>query len=226
MRTDVVLLPGLHGSTALFDGFIALAPPWARCQTISLPTNGSQSFGALADSLEPELKKLEQFVLFGESFSGPIAARLAYRLGGKVALLVLCNPLIESPVVVPSSLSSWLIRSPLASSWVVSLAMTGGDRAIAGAVIREVRRLPAAVLRARLETAASARREELARTLASPLLALLGTEDRLLSAQASVEIIRDVAGAVVALLPLPHLAAQIAPSMVWEAITDEFESAA
>jgi hypothetical protein len=44
MRTDVILLPGLHGSAALFDAFIALAPAWARCRVVSLPVDGAQSF--------------------------------------------------------------------------------------------------------------------------------------------------------------------------------------
>ena len=51
MKTDVVLLPGLHGSTALFEGFVALAPPWARCRPIALPTSCDQTFDKLTDAI-------------------------------------------------------------------------------------------------------------------------------------------------------------------------------
>jgi hypothetical protein len=49
LKADVVLLPGLHGSRALFSSFVELAPPWARCRPLALPTVGGQSFDALAD---------------------------------------------------------------------------------------------------------------------------------------------------------------------------------
>jgi pimeloyl-ACP methyl ester carboxylesterase len=166
MRTDVILLPGLHGSTSLFDTFVALAPPWARCRPISLPLVGSQHFDALADVIEPQLRPLEGFVLFGESFSGPLAARLAARLGRKVSLLVLCNPLVESPVVLAPSVLSSIVRSPMVPTWAVSLALTGGDRRLAAAVRREVRALPVPVLVERLAVALACGREDLLRYLA------------------------------------------------------------
>jgi pimeloyl-[acyl-carrier protein] methyl ester esterase len=104
VKSDVVLLPGLHGSRALFSSFVALAPAWADCRPLALPTVGGQSFDEIADAILPELRSLEGFVLLGESFSGPIAARLSARLEQKVALLVLCNPVVEMPVRVPEGI--------------------------------------------------------------------------------------------------------------------------
>ena len=103
MKTDVVLLPGLHGSTALYDAFVALAPPWARCVPVALPTLGDQSLDGLATTLEAEFRRLEGIVLVAESFSGPIAVRLAARLGQKVALLALCKPPPRSALSAPVS---------------------------------------------------------------------------------------------------------------------------
>src|SRR5688572_15222744 len=165
MKTDVVLLPGLHGSTALFEGFIALAPAWARCRPLALPADCPQTFAALAAALEPQLRTLETFVLFGESFSAPVAARLSQRLGSKVALLVLCNPLIEGPFTMASSIGASFIQSRWIPSWVVASAMTGGDRRLAAALLREVRNLPRDVLAARLAAAATANRDDLLRYL-------------------------------------------------------------
>src|SRR5437762_2887056 len=174
MKTDVVLLPGLHGSVSLFEAFVALAPPWANCRSIELPATGEQTFDSIADRLELHLRPLEGFVLFAESFAAPIAARLAHRLAQKIALLVLCNPLIELslglfPPVVPS-----LLRLGAASTFVVATAMTGGDRILARSILREVRRIPREVLVRRVAAACSATREDLVSHLSAPLLIIVG----------------------------------------------------
>lgn len=104
MKTDVVLLPGLHGSRALFASFVALAPSWARCRPLALPSIGGQSFDEIAEVLLPELRALESFVLLGESFSGPIAARLAPPLLGILG--------INDRLVSPSRSHAFLSRIP------------------------------------------------------------------------------------------------------------------
>jgi pimeloyl-[acyl-carrier protein] methyl ester esterase len=225
MRSDVVLLPGLHGSTALFESFIALAPPWANCLPVPLPWEGDQSFGALADRLEPTVRSLESIVLFAESFSGPVAARLAKRLGSKVALLVLCNPLVRAPLPVAPPFSAFLASSIIPEA-MVAFAMTGGDRAIAARVRREIRELPKDVLTHRIRVACAARSEDISNRLKAPVLGIVGTKDRLVSPKRIQRILSGVPFARQALLPLPHLAAQVAPVEVWAAITGEFQRAA
>ncbi len=226
MRTDVVLLPGLHGSIALFDTFIALAPPWANCLPIPLPTEGDQSFGALADQIEGKLRGLEGFVLFGESFAGPIAARLAKRLGSKISLLVLCNPLVEPPLRFAPPFAATLLRSALVPAWVVAFALAGGNRSLAAAVQREILALPKDVLGQRLRIACAARREDVANRLKAPVLAIVGSGDRLVSPKVIKRIIRTVPFAAEAMVLAPHLAAQVAPVAVWSAITEQFQRAA
>ncbi len=226
MKTDVVLLPGLHGSTALFERFIALAPPWARCRPLALPTNCSQTFDALADALEPQLRALAPFVLFAESFSAPIAARLSQRLAPHVALLVLSSPLIEAPFAVASSIGASFIQSRWIPSWAVAAVMTGGDRPLAAALLREARSLPQDLLAARLATVAMASRDKLLPYLQAPVLGIGGTSDRLLSSRLTENLMRDVPFGIYAEIAAPHLIAQVAPDRVWAAISEEFETAA
>ncbi|MEO8382516.1 MAG: hypothetical protein ABI779_22845 [Acidobacteriota bacterium] len=222
MRTDVVLLPGMHGSTALFEGLIASAPRWARCRAIPLPLIADQSFEALAMAIEPQVRELESFVLFAESFSAPIGARLARRLGSKVSLLVLCSPLIELPWAFAPSLASWLIRRRWTPRWSVALALTGGDGDLASAVLREVWALPEPVLSGRLAAAFAARRDDGFRDLQAPFLGIAGSKDRLTSPSRTEELVGRVPLAAYAEIEAPHLAAQVAPHLVWAA----FESAA
>ncbi|HQQ76596.1 MAG TPA: alpha/beta hydrolase [Thermoanaerobaculia bacterium] len=226
MKTDVVLLPGLHGSTALYDAFVALAPPWARCVPVPLPTLGSQSLDGLATTLEAELKRLEGFVLVAESYSGPIAVRLAARLGQKVSLLALCNPLVEMPVALPAGLAA------SAASWrgmpatAAAMVLADGDRALGQAALDGIRALPKEVLEARLRAAFAATAEEIAPLLAPPVLAILGSRDRLVSPERTKALLEGVPFASVAELDAPHLVVQTKPAEVWDAISDEFESAA
>lgn len=226
MKTDVVLLPGLHGSTALYDAFVALAPSWARCVPVPLPTLGDQSISGLAETLEAEVRHLEGFVLAAESYAGPIAARLAARLGSKVTLLVLCNPLVEMAFGVPAGFAASAVASRWMPAWSAAAMLAGGDRVLARAALAEVRTLPKEVLAARLASAFTATADELAPLLAAPLLAVLGTRDRLVAPARTRALLRGVPYSAVVDLDAPHLVAQTKPAEVWDAISDEFESAA
>jgi pimeloyl-ACP methyl ester carboxylesterase len=226
MRTDVILLPGLHGTTTLFESFIALAPPWAKCHPVALPAEGDQSFDRLAEELERRLKRHDGLVLFAESFSGPVATRLAEALGTKISLLVLCNPLVEAPVPIAPFFGAPLLQSRAVPAWLVSFLMCGGNRALAKSVLREIRSLPRDVLANRLAVACSAGREDLASRLSAPLLGIVGSKDRLVTPVTVSEVLSRVPHAVQATITAPHLAAQTAPDAVWQAISAEFQSAA
>lgn len=226
MNTDVILLPGLHGSTALFDPFIRLSPPWARSLPVALPTDGDQSFESLADQLERKLRAFEGFVLFAESFAGPIAARLAQRLGSKVALLVLCNPLVEAPVPIAPFFAARLLQSKLVPASLVAHMMTGGDRQLARSVLHEIRSLRKDVLENRLAVACSVGREDFASRLATPVLGIVGSQDRLVTPTIFQDVLSRVEHAARASIVAPHLVAQVAPAAVWAAINAEFQRAA
>jgi pimeloyl-ACP methyl ester carboxylesterase len=111
-------------------------------------------------------------------------------------------------------------------AWGVAAMLAGGDRALGRAALAEVRALPRAVLAARLASAFTATADELGPLLAAPLLAVLGLRDRLVSPARARAILRGVASSTVVDLDAPHLVVQTKPAAVWEAISDEFESAA
>lgn len=226
MNTDVVLLPGMHGSTVLFDTFILLAPSWARCRALSLPTETGQGFSELAVSLAGELSTLERFVLVGESFSGPVAAHLSMLLEQKVQLLVLCNPLVQVSAPPLPGLGSWLVRSPLVPPWGAAWLMTDGDRQVARAMLREVRRVPRKTLAARIAAAVGATSAEIVSSVSADTLVLVGSSDRLLNPSRSRESFSTVPHTIVVELDAPHLVIQTHPAEVWKAISDQFETAA
>jgi pimeloyl-ACP methyl ester carboxylesterase len=143
-----------------------------------------------------------------------------------VALLVLCSPLIETPLAVATSFAARVLQSRWIPTWPVAFVMTAGDRRVAAALMREVRVLPREVLKARLDVVATANREDLLEGLQAPLLGIAGSHDRLLSPKNTEALIESVPFGVYAEVASPHLAAEIAPVQVWAAIAAEFERAA
>jgi len=226
MKIDVILLPGMHGSNALFNAFVARAPPWAQCRPIELPHSGEQTFAALAEQLIVRLRPLSTFVLFAESFSAPIAARIAHELHERISLLVLCNPLIELPMSVFPPFISLAARLPLFSTVTVAALLAGGRRELARSVLNEVRRIPKLTFERRVAEACSARQSELVSYLKPPLLVIGGTRDLLLRSRLAESLVAQVPGSVYGSVSAPHLAAQVAPSQVWALINEEFQRAA
>jgi len=71
----IVLLPGLDGTGDLFKPFL-LTYPDPDYEVIKLPITSNQDYNTLVLNVREHLPKID-FVLVGESFSGPIAAALA-----------------------------------------------------------------------------------------------------------------------------------------------------
>lgn len=225
MKTDVVLLPGMHGTTALFQTFVSLAPSWARCLPVALPEESSQSFEAIASRILPTVCGLEQIVLVAESFSGPVAAHLSRSLGPKVALLVLCNPLVRVDAPVYPGLGARLATSRWVPEAAVAWLMTGGDRSIAREMLGEVRRAGRQVMEGRIASALGATAEQLVQDFSGGLV-IVGTRDRLLPPARTLEVFGGVPYTTLFQIEAPHLVVQTHPAQVWEAISEEFRTAA
>lgn len=225
MTADVVLLPGLHGSTALFEEFVALAPPWARCRPLALPASGDQSFDGLARALAPAVFSDDgPRVLIAESFSTPIAARLSALANGRVALLVLCNPLFAVPLRMPKRLAAWFTRSALCPARLVAFAMAGGDMTLGAAVASEIRALPRVVLERRLSSAFGVRERDIVNHAAARLLVITGARDRLIAPRTARRIVLTLSDASLVELPAAHLVIQATPGALWNAITKDWNA--
>jgi len=223
MTVDIILLPGLHGSIALFDTFVTLAPSWARCRPIPLPAQSNQNFLALAEAIACPVQAVQRPVLLAESYSSLVAVHLTQLLGPDISLLVLCNPLLDGPSVVSPDLAATLVASPLLPSWCAAYMMADGNRSVGCAMLREVRQMPRQLLSDRIRVAAAARSAGTLSSLSVPLLALIGRRDRLLSpsrARAALSLARDRS---VIDIDAPHLIVQTHPSSVWLAISERLQ---
>ncbi len=151
VKSPFVLLPGLDGTGRLFDVFLSALPTGSNVTVVTYPTNGDQNYDTLTAWAGGFLTD-QPCVLVGESFSGPIAVRLAAERPGRVAALVLGASFIKSPrgVLLTKVL-------PLASArWVPDflidyfMASPATPNSVLRTLHELVRQTPAAILRARL----------------------------------------------------------------------------
>lgn len=149
----VVLLPGMNGSGQLHDAFIAAMAPRFQVESVTYPADRFLDDRQLQAFVAERLRCDAPFLLIGESFSGPIAIRIAVSRPSGLAGLVLCatfaasprpwlghlRPLLALPLPVPPAR---MLMPAMMGRWTTQDWTRRAQAALAA--------LPAAVARARL----------------------------------------------------------------------------
>lgn len=185
-----LLLPGMDGTGALLGDFAAALAPQFRAQVVAYPRDAAWGYDRLTDHVRERLPRGEPFLLLGESFSGPIAIRIAASRPDGLRGLVLCASFARAPSppgwILPAS---WLGRIgtvlPIdrVPTRLATMAMLGAwSDEIWRARTREVlASLDPAVIRARMHAGSRADETATLARIACPLLYLRGRHDRLVS---------------------------------------------
>jgi pimeloyl-[acyl-carrier protein] methyl ester esterase len=125
---QLVLLPGMDGTGRLFDEFIRALPNSFPATTVPYPTDRYLSYSQLEELVRAACPKSEPFVLLAESFSTPLAIRLAAAKPANLAGLVLCTGFATGPLRrwqgrIASLAASFIFRNPvsnlMARFWLV-----------------------------------------------------------------------------------------------------------
>lgn len=109
----LVLLPGLDGTGKLFEPFIKQFPNSSRITVIPYPVEQHIPFKQLDDYIIPFLPTEEPLAILGESFSGPVALRLATRNDIDVQNVILVATFAKYPESFLKTVSKWLPLSLL-----------------------------------------------------------------------------------------------------------------
>jgi pimeloyl-[acyl-carrier protein] methyl ester esterase len=160
LTPTLVLLPGLDGTGKLFAEFLKALDLRSGAHVVPYPPDIPLGYDELEPLARAALPTRGPFVLLGESFSGPLAIRIAARPPPGLSGLILCvtfasNPYPRlgwarrlAPFVPLKSLPRWL-RAPLMwGSASPSRAPRQSDRAMAGVAASVIRRRIAALLAA------------------------------------------------------------------------------
>lgn len=214
-RARALLLPGIHGSARLFAPLVEAAPR-LDLDLLSYPPDEPLGTDDLAALVRERLPR-SPFLLVAESFSGPIAVRVAAGRPAGLAGLVLAATYLHAPLpsllrpaaalAVPAVLSL-----PLPAAFV-RLFLAGTDAP--DALVEEIRAATAAVApevmaRRIAEALAVDAREDLAR-VDVPILFLAPSRDRLVRTDAVDDVLAVKPGAEVVTLDSPHVILQRCP---------------
>lgn len=217
------ILPGLDGTTRMLDGFVAQARAagFDDAAAIGYPHDRVLDADGLEAFAREQLPGDRPFVLLGESFSGPIALRIAADPPPTLRALVLSTtfattpvPLLSpfapltriAPVLTPMPLLSWL----LLGRWRTPALETALQEAL-HTVSPEVLRSRAA-LALRIDA-----RDALPR-IRVPTLYLRAKQDRLMHPSAGDTILRGITDVRLHAIDGPHLLLQTSGEACAEAI--------
>lgn len=227
LQLTTLLLPGLDGTGELLHEFAAALPERLNPVIVSYPLDQVLTYRQLEDYVTARLPASGRVVLLGESFSGPIALRVAEHFGERLAAVILVATFVRNPV-------RWLpgrLRG-LVGEWVFRVEPTdallrfwcAGDDAPAELLeqLRAALRLPAPeVLAGRVRELLVVDATQALLRCPAPILYLGGRHDRLVrrSATAKLQSIRPDLDIV--WLEAPHLVLQRQPQAA-ASIIDHF----
>jgi pimeloyl-ACP methyl ester carboxylesterase len=221
----VLLLPGLDGTGILFRPLLDALPSTVEPNVVAYPGDEVLCYDDLAARVAALLPTDRTFILVGESFSGPIAVKIAARNPPGLAGVVLCASFVRNPLSFIPSATRHLVRPTplrLVPQFVQAKALLGGYsspelRALLGQAWRGVR---PEVLAGRIRDLLAVDVRPELRSLSLPVLYLRGTRDRVVPEGN----LHDVEGAAknleVVRVDAPHLVLQTRPLESVRAIAD------
>jgi pimeloyl-ACP methyl ester carboxylesterase len=216
------LLPGLDGTGKLRADFMRRFAATVDTQLVTYPVDRVLGYDELESLVRAALPREESYVLLGESFSGPIAIRIAASPPPGLIGLILCATFSENPhpklawarhVVsrVPlKSLPRWLRAPLLWGSAHAKHAPAQAARATAGVDARVLQRRLAEVLRVNVSTALP--------HIRMPALVIEASEDRLVPRRAAAQLVRGLPVCRHVLVDGPHFLLQSRPEACAAAI--------
>ena len=215
-------MPGLDGTGKLFAEFVKRVSPAVECAVMAYPKDRPMGYGELEELVVSSLPKDRQFVLLGESFSGPLAIRIAAKTPPGLMGLILCVTFAKNPypglgwarplaAYLPvKGLPRWL-RAPLMwGSASPSGAPSQMERAMSG--------VSAAVIRKRIAELLAVDETAALRQVHVPILILRAARDRVISKRATGVILENSPAAALREIDGPHLLLQTRAAECAEAV--------
>ena len=230
-RLPTLLLPGLDGSGRLFEPLLAAGPSAFAPRVEPLFQAAPRGYDDELARLMDRLPRRGRWALLAESWSGPLAIRIAAERPPGLAAVALVATFLRRP------LSPWLrpvaplVRTPLFALPLLPqtarhlLVGWSAPEPLVQAVLAAVAEVPAAVLARRAREALVADvREDLARTEV-PVLFMTPAGDRLLRTDSAAEVLAARPDAEVRMVAGPHAVLQAEPAACLAVLDPFFASA-
>lgn len=227
----VVLLPGLEGTGRLFARFVAAATGTLDLRVVRYPPERALGYRGLMTLVRKQLPRQRRWAILGESFSGPLALRLAADEPRGLQAVVLAASFHRQParrwLAAFRTAAPLFFSAPMAAP-VVRALLAGMDAP--GDLVTEVRdavaAVPGRVMVVRAEEALEVDASRPLQASRLPLLVLSGRHDRLLRRAIPEEIHALRPDAEIRLLDAPHLVLQRQPARSMALLEDFLRRAA
>lgn len=226
VMTTIVLLPGMDGTGTLYSGLAKAMAGKCKLIVATYPVDRALDYAALEVFVRNQLPDHEDYVLLGESFSGPIAISIASNRPARLKGLVLCATFASNPYPVLSNfrcmvpyLSLSLAPLPLLGYLLLGSFSTKELYADLTHALASVRPL---VLKARLCAILSCDVREKLLAITVPVLYLRATKDRLVSASSWIQISKHLPSLQLAEFDAPHFLLQTKPDEVVKQVLHYF----
>jgi len=216
-RLATILLPGLDGTGDLFAPLLEVFPETLEPFVISYPPDQLLGYRELEEFVAAKLPADRDFAIVAESFSGPLAARLAGKCPAGLRGLVLVASFVANPSWGMLRYLQFLVRSPLfrfsLPGFAIRCRLVGPDApdqlvAEVAAAIRTVRPV---VMARRVREVLRVDASESFAAVRVPILYLLGEQDRQVGARVADELGEARPDMEIVSIPAPHLILQCEP---------------
>ncbi len=207
----LVLLPGLNGTGQLFDPLLQALDDNPESVVIGYPADELLGYDAIVSFVKERLPRDDEFVVLGESFSSPVAIRLASEGLPGLRGVVLAGGFARNPRPGLAVLDALIPLLPIHGSTAsVSRDYLLGveDDDLRQQVQRAIAGVSAAVIRHRLREIVSLDVRRQLKQITVPLLCLQARNDRLVPGSRTDEIARLMPDARVTVIDGPHLLLQ------------------
>ena len=210
-------LPGLHGTEALYQSLRDRLPEGVVAEFVNLPSKGKQDYQTLADHLNRELPKTSdgsKRLLIAESFSGPLAIRLAAMRHEDVAGIVLAASFCDAPLNLGIALLPlrplFMVKPPRTA---LRHFLIGNDASEAELTELQdvVQSTPSATLSKRIRTILELTEDDNPDVPETPILILQADKDNLVPWEAQSKLEANYPGATIHWVESPHLILQRCP---------------
>jgi pimeloyl-ACP methyl ester carboxylesterase len=226
--TTLVLLPGMDGTGELFAPLLTVLDSRLETVVIQYPRSFHLEYKDLVTFVRDELPTNDEFIILGESFSGPIAVSLAAQAPLNLRGLILCASFVRCPVPWSALLRPLTRLIPFGAipTSVLSVPLLGpfGNSGIRRLLANTLSTVSASVLRDRIRSVLTVDVREEAAAVEVPFLLLQASADWLVPRSASMVMRELVPALQVTKLLGPHMLLQISPrecAHAIEAFVDE-----
>jgi pimeloyl-ACP methyl ester carboxylesterase len=217
-------LPGLDGTGRLHTAFHAALAGEIDSKSFPYPKDVPMGYDALVDFVMPQLPREGGYVLLAESFSGPLAIKIASLAPPGLVGLIFCATFARNPSPWLKALKPLVRRISIKSipRWARAPLMWGRvhPKAAPAQVDRAVAGVADEVLRHRLVSVLEADESQRLKALNLPVLILEARRDLLLPRRAARLLAQSLPQANHRVIDGPHLLLQSRPEECAAAVKD------